>query len=217
MPLMTRFVTAISSGIFSLLQAPRVTSSRYCGSRPEEGLQGDASGWGWGPNRQLPTMKIIKATEKDMPKVRELFREYQEWLGVDFCFQNFEEELATLPGAYAQPTGVIFLATETNDITGCVGIRPTAANEAELKRLYVRPGHQGCGIGKQLFLAAMSEAKAMGYAAVVLDTLPTMQTAKSLYISYGFKEIPVYYENPEKAMEYYRYAFSQDMATRKQV
>ncbi len=153
-------------------------------------------------------MKIIKVTEKDIFKVRDLFREYQEWLGVDLCFRNFEEELATLPGAYAQPTGVIFLAVDNNNITGCVGIRPTATNEAELKRLYVRPAHQGCGVGKQLFLAAMSEAQAMGYTSVVLDTLPTMQIAKSLYLNYGFKEIPLYYENQEKDMEYYRYVFS---------
>lgn len=153
-------------------------------------------------------MKIIKATEKDMLKIRELFREYQEWLGVDLCFQNFEEELADLPGTYAPPTGAIFLAIEISDIMGCIGIRPRVTNEAELKRLYVRPNHQGCGIGKQLFLAAMSEAKVMGYTSIVLDTLPTMQTAKSLYINYGFKEIPAYYENPENGVEYYRYVFS---------
>ena len=98
-----------------------------------------------------------------MLKIRELFREYQEWLGVDLCFQNFEEELADLPGTYAPPTGAIFLAIEISDIMGCIGIRPRVTNEAELKRLYVRPNHQGCGIGKQLFLAAMSEAKVMGY------------------------------------------------------
>ena len=91
---------------------------------------------------------------------------------------------------------------------GCIGIRPRVTNEAELKRLYVRPNHQGCGIGKQLFLAAMSEAKVMGYTSIVLDTLPSMQIAKSLYVNFGFKEIPAYYENSENGVEYYRYVFS---------
>jgi carbonic anhydrase len=157
--------------------------------------------------RQPHNMKIVEATENDMPTVRKLFREYQEWLGVDLCFQGFDEELATLPGSYAPPTGVIFIAIEDNEAVGCVGIRPRMDNEAELKRLYVRPGHQGRGIGKQLFHTAMTRAKRIGYTSIVLDTLPAMQTAKSLYVAYGFKEIPAYYGNPEEGVEYYRYVF----------
>ena len=153
-------------------------------------------------------MEIIKATRKDMLKVRELFLEYQQWLGIDLCFQNFEDELVVLPGTYAPPTGAIFLAVENGDAMGCIGIRPRVASEAELKRLYVRPIHQSCGIGMQLFLAAMSEAKAMVYTSIVLDTLPAMQAAKSHYVDYGFKEIPAYYENPENGVKYYRYVFS---------
>jgi len=143
-----------------------------------------------------------------MPTVRDLFLEYQAWLGVDLCFQNFEEELATLPGSYSPPTGAIFLAVENSDMIGCIGIRPRVSGEAELKRLYVRPSHQGAGTGKKLFLTAMSETKAMGYASIVLDTLPAMQTAKSIYVNYGFKQIPAYYENPKNGVEYYRYVFS---------
>jgi ribosomal protein S18 acetylase RimI-like enzyme len=153
-------------------------------------------------------MKIIKATEKDMSKVRELFSEYQQWLGIDLCFQNFEQELTTLPGSYSPPAGVIFLAVENSDVIGCIGVRPRVASEAELKRLYVRPDHHGCGIGKQLFLAAMSAAKSIGYTSIVLDTLPAMQAARSLYLNYGFEKIPAYYENPEDGVEYYRYVFS---------
>lgn len=158
-------------------------------------------------------MNILEAGQKDMPLVRELFLEYQEWLGVDLCFQGFEQELANLPGCYAPPRGAIYLAMENNEVVGCIGIRPEkvdvkTGNVAELKRLYVSADNQGKGIGKQLLHAAMSKAKLAGYAAVVLDTLPMMEKARSLYESYGFKEIPAYYNNPEQGVKYYRYEFS---------
>lgn len=143
-----------------------------------------------------------------MLDVRNLFLEYQQWLGIDLCFQGFEEELATLPGAYAPPNGAIFIAIEDKDVVGCVGIRPRRESEAELKRLYVKPGHQGHSIGKRLFHTAMSKAKSIGYTSIVLDTLPGMQAARFLYLAYGFKEIPAYYGNPEEGAEYYRYVFS---------
>lgn len=153
-------------------------------------------------------MKILEATDKDLLNVRKLFREYQEWLGIDLCFQGFEEELATLPGSYAPPKGVILIAIEDREFVGCVGVRPRMENEAELKRLYVKPNHQGRRIGKRLFHTAMAKAKRIGYTSIVLDTLPTMQTARSLYLAYGFKEIPAYYENPQDGVVYYRYLFS---------
>ncbi len=98
-------------------------------------------------------MKIVETTDRDMLNVRKLFREYQEWLDIDLCFQGFEEELVTLPGAYAPPKGVILLAIEDREVVGCVGIRPRMENdsEAELKRLYVQPSYQGRSIGKRLF------------------------------------------------------------------
>ncbi len=153
-------------------------------------------------------MEIIEATDQDMKKVRKLFREYQEWIGIDLCFQGFEEELSTLPGSYVPPKGVILVAIEDREAVGCVGIRPRMNNEAELKRLYVQPNHQGRSIGKRLLQTAMSKAKIIGYTSIVLDTLPTMQTAKSLYVDYGFKKIPAYYENPVEGVEYYKYVFS---------
>ena len=153
---------------------------------------------------------IREATNEDMPKVRALFREYQEWLNIDLCFQGFEEELAALPGAYAPSKGAIFLAIAEEEVIGCVGIRPRKeiSGEAELKRLYVKPAYHGQGIGRRLFHTAMAKAKNIGYESIVLDTLPTMHEAKSLYKSYGFKEIPEYYSNPEEGAEYYRYTFS---------
>lgn len=154
-------------------------------------------------------MQIVEAKQEHVADIRKLFREYQQWLGIDLCFQGFAEELASLPGRYAPPTGVILLAIEDGQVIGCVGVRPKTENEAELKRLYVQAEHQGHRIGKQLFHTAMSKAKRIGYASIVLDTLPTMQAAKSLYRAYGFKKIPAYYANPEEGVEYYRYEFSE--------
>lgn len=152
-------------------------------------------------------MKISIATETDMPAVADIFREYQQWLGVDLCFQGFEQELASLPGRYAAPRGIIYIARDGDTIVGCVGIRPATDNDAELKRLYVKPEFHGRGIGRQLFELAMKMAKDAGYDAVVLDTLSDMKTAKKLYEDYGFFRTPAYYSNPEPGAEYYRYEF----------
>ena len=152
-------------------------------------------------------MKIVEATEQDMPTVHALFREYQQWVDVDLCFQGFDKELGTLPGSYAAPSGVILLARDDAEAVGCVAVRRRVEDEAELKRLYVRSTHQRRGIGRELLQAAMWKAAAMGYASIVLDTLPTMRAAKLLYANYGFKEIPAYYENPEEGVQYFRRAF----------
>ena len=158
-------------------------------------------------------MKIVEAREQHLPTARAMFREYQQWMGIDLCFQGFEEELETMPGAYAPPDGVILLAIEGGETVGCVGVRPMAdvkpgaENEAELKRLYVRPCCRGRGAGKSLFLDAMVKAKEIGYSSVVLDTLPTMQTAKAMYVKYGFSRIPAYYQNSVEGAEFYRYVY----------
>lgn len=152
-------------------------------------------------------MDIRLAATEDMATVRDLFVEYQQWLGVDLCFQGFAEELAALPGRYAPPKGAIYLARMADGIVGCVALRPSTDQEAELKRLYVREDRRGQGIGKLLFDHAMDKARQIGYSSIVLDTLPSMHTAKSLYLSYGFKPIPAYYANPEPGAEYYRYVF----------
>jgi putative acetyltransferase len=112
-----------------------------------------------------------------------------------------------LPGKYAPPLGAIFLAVDNDDVIGCVAIRPITEHQAELKRLYLRSVYQGQGIGKQLFHKAMSRAESIGYQSVVLDTLPTMQSAISLYQAYGFREIERYYHNPDSTAKFYRYDF----------
>ncbi len=153
-------------------------------------------------------VQIIEAAAQDMPAVKQLFRDYQQSLNTDLCFQDFEQELASLPGTYSPPKGVILLAAEHERVLGCVGIRPHSDSEAELKRLYVKPEHQGRGIGKQLFRQAMIRAEKTGYASIVLETLPSMRAAKTLYRGYGFEPITSYYETPKPDAEYYRYVFA---------
>src|ERR1700733_9856108 len=128
--------------------------------------------------------------------VRELFLEYAAWLTVDLCFQDFEAELATLPGKYAPPTGAILLAQVHGAVAGCVALRRLAASVGEMKRLWVRQSFRNCGIGKLLIDAIIVRARAAGYARLRLDTLPQMKTALVLYRALGFYEVPAYYNNP---------------------
>jgi putative acetyltransferase len=128
--------------------------------------------------------------------VRELFLEYAAWLTVDLCFQDFEAELATLPGKYAPPTGAILLAQVHGAVAGCVAMRRLAASVGEMKRLWVRQSFRNCGIGKLLIDAIIERARAAGYARLRLDTLPQMKTALVLYRALGFYEVPAYYNNP---------------------
>ena len=153
-------------------------------------------------------ISIVEATSDQMGLVRDFFREYQSWLNVDVCFQGFEEELANLPDRYVAPKGAIYLAYEDGTAIGCVAIRPTEdSDEAELKRLFIRDAYRGHGIGNKLFLAAIEGARNKGYAAMVLETLPIMKAAKSLYQGYGFTKINSYTNNSDADVECYRYQF----------
>src|SRR5262245_5046211 len=118
--------------------------------------------------------------------VRALFQEYQAGLGVDLRFQGFAEELADLPGAYAPPAGRLYLALQRHEPAGCVALRPLEQATCEMKRLFVRPAHRGCGIGRMLAERVLGEARAIGYERIVLDTLPAMQEAQALYATLGF-------------------------------
>lgn len=128
--------------------------------------------------------------------VRGLFREYQEALGVDLSFQDFETELRTLPGDYAPPRGRLLLALEDGAPAGCVAMRPLTNDTCEMKRLYVRPEYRAAGLGRQLAERVIAEARSIGYQRMYLDTLPTMSGAQRLYEHLGFKEIPPYRYNP---------------------
>ena len=153
-------------------------------------------------------MKISQARIEEMDSVRRLFTEYQHWLGIDLSFQNFEAELNSLPGCYAAPTGAIFLATENSNPIGCVAIRQFSESEAELKRMYVVPEARGRGVAKALLQQAVGMASLQGYKSIVLDTLPSMESAKKLYSQFGFVPTTPYYNSPISGTEYYRHVCS---------
>jgi ribosomal protein S18 acetylase RimI-like enzyme len=139
---------------------------------------------------------ISTVTEQDIPAVRMLLREYAAGLGVSLDFQQFDDELAGLPGAYAPPAGVLLIARTPQDEAGCVAVRALDCEICELKRLYVRPTWRGHGLGRRLTNAALDHARATGYGQMRLDTLPGMETAQALYEELGFREIAPYTINP---------------------
>jgi ribosomal protein S18 acetylase RimI-like enzyme len=148
-------------------------------------------------------LKIRPATTADeIELARALFREYAGGLGVDLCFQNFDEELANLPGGYEPPDGCLLLAWDNTEAAGCVALRWFADGIGEMKRLYVRPDWRGMGVGRALAETVIAQARAAGYATLRLDTLPTMTTAQRLYHTLGFHEIAAYRDNPVQGASY---------------
>lgn len=158
--------------------------------------------------------------------VRKIFVDYAETLGVDLSFQNFDDELAMLPGDYAAPRGTLLLALIRQEkdtagdpentlvladgsiaqVAGCCALRPLdsadSPNAAEMKRLYVRPAFRGMGLGRQLADAILDAARHAGYSHVLLDTLDDMEAARTLYEELGFVEIPPYYHSPIAGSHY---------------
>jgi len=180
------------------------------------------------PLLNAPDVVIVTVTEPhEMEACRTIFRDYGASLGIDLSFQNFEEELATLPGDYAEPRGTLLLALveaspdrqiagdaarimradgRMADVAACCAFRPLDAadypNAAEMKRLYVRPSFRGIGLGRQLTEAILDAARGAGYASVLLDTLDDMEAARALYEDLGFEEVPPYYHNPIAGSHY---------------
>ncbi len=142
-------------------------------------------------------MIITATTAKEFVRARRLFELYQSFLGVDLCFQGFEAELNSLPVMYGPPRGALLLARLQKDFVGCVGLRDLGNDIAEMKRMYVLPSFQGRGIGKALTTRFIETATDLGYMAIRLDTIPSLEKAVVLYRSVGFREIEAYRYNPD--------------------
>lgn len=143
---------------------------------------------------------MLKISEVKTPKhveiARALFREYADSLGFDLSFQNFEQELAEIPGDYAPPGGRLYLAFEKGQPAGCIALRKISDDVCEMKRFYVCPLFRGKGVGKRLAALVIGEAREIGYKRMLLDTVPAMKRAISLYRVLGFRPIPPYRKNP---------------------
>jgi ribosomal protein S18 acetylase RimI-like enzyme len=144
----------------------------------------------------------------DFEGVRSLFIEYAASLNVDLCFQNFSDELDSLPGEYAAPRGALVLASVDGNFAGCCAMRPLDTvdytNACEMKRLYVRPSYRGLRIGRLLAESILDMSRQAGYDCILLDTLDDMESARALYQELGFEEIPPYYYNPIAGAHYLR-------------
>lgn len=148
----------------------------------------------------------VATSAQDMAIAAQLFREYADSLGLDLAFQNFDDELAQLPGDYASPRGALLLAYVDGALAGCCALRPLdnadIPNAAEMKRLYVRRAFRGFGLGRQLAETILDAARQAGYASVLLDTLDDMEAARNLYADLGFQSIEPYYHNPIPGAHY---------------
>ena len=140
---------------------------------------------------------IQAALPEHIEQTRALFLEYADSLGFSLCFQGFDEELKSLPGDYAAPSGRLLLAQYEKQAAGCVALRKLEVNTCEMKRLYVRPAYRGKGLGRILVERVIAEARAIGYERMRLDTIASsMKDAVELYRKMGFKEIAPYRANP---------------------
>jgi putative acetyltransferase len=142
-------------------------------------------------------VRYLPAESKEfIEQIRKLFMEYASSLDFKLCFQDFDKELASLPGDYTPPNGRLYLAFERSESVGCVGLRRLEESACEMKRLYVKPNNRREGIGRALAELVIGDARNIGYSKMRLDTVATMMPAIALYRSLGFKEIPPYRHNP---------------------
>jgi putative acetyltransferase len=156
-----------------------------------------------------PDIRLITPdTPALIAATRSVFREYAASLDVDLCFQGFEAELSQLPGEYAPPAGQLLLAMVDGELAGCGAFRPLPdadyANACEMKRLYVRPAFRRFGLGRLMAQRLLDDARRAGYSTMLLDTLDDMESARELYASLGFDDVPPYYYNPIPGAHYLR-------------
>jgi ribosomal protein S18 acetylase RimI-like enzyme len=149
----------------------------------------------------IPALNNLIYTQVESPQqiaqARELFLEYAQSLGFSLCFQNFDQELAGLPGDYAPPTGRLLLAEYDGQLAACIALHKLGPDICEMKRLYLRPQFRGKGLGRALAERIISEARAIGYRHMRLDTVePVMRDAVAMYRKLGFKEVASYRANP---------------------
>ncbi len=155
------------------------------------------------------SLYILKASPDNIPNIQDLWREYWRSLGLPPDFQNFAEELRTLPGVYAPPGGQLLLATYTGKCVGTAAMRPIRENACEAKRLYVCPTHRGLGIGKLLLQSLVEEARCIGYYEMFADTLRSMNEALGMYRALGFTEVAPYAAIPTPDAIYLRLSLSE--------
>jgi putative acetyltransferase len=161
--------------------------------------RGESDGSSVNPVSPVVTGLTLAQAESSaqIAQVRELFLEYVQSLGFSLCFQNFDRELAGLPGDYAPPEGRLLLASCDDEPAGCVALHRLSEGICEMKRLYLRPGFRGKGVGRALAESLIAEARSLGYRQMRLDTVePVMKSAVQLYRRLGFAEIPPYRPNP---------------------
>jgi putative acetyltransferase len=150
----------------------------------------------------IPGFSLVQAESSvQLAQARELFLEYEKSLGFSLCFQNFDQELAGLPGDYSPPDGRLLLAEFESQLAGCVALHkitpPGEDGVCEMKRLYLRPQFRGKGVGRALADRIIAEARQIGYQRMRLDTVgPVMKDAVAMYRKLGFREIPAYRANP---------------------
>ncbi|UWD48020.1 GNAT family N-acetyltransferase [Clostridioides difficile] len=148
-------------------------------------------------------LKFVEANDlENLENVKILFTEYSNSLNIDLCFQDFNNELKTLPGKYKKPLGSLILAFVDENLAGCVALKKLEDDVCELKRLYVRDKFRGLKIGKILLEEIVKEAKKIGYTYMRLDTLPSMKSAQGLYEKVGFYDINPYTYNPIEGARY---------------
>lgn len=158
----------------------------------------------------FPVSSVVKGfsifqaeSPEQISVARELFLEYAHSLGFSLCFQNFDKELADLPGHYATPDGRLLLAEHEGQTAGCVALRKLESAVCEMKRLYLRPAFRGKGLGRILAQSVIAEARVIGYKYMRLDTVePVMKDAVGMYRKLGFREIEAYRANPNPGTLY---------------